>query len=178
MVTQVVPAQIINDHHDNVWRGRGSNARCGNGTAAQQQRAAGGAKHAKVVHRGAFWSNFRGNHISGRMFESKFEPITITALARFCICVAAVCLLVLTMSYQPISTSIGNTGGMNTSQLSQGEVLAFKASYHDQKESGRWINYIVKYYAESDSIEIIEEKSRKQKSSSFCCFLKKNTQQM
>jgi len=56
---------------------------------------------------------------------------------------------------------------MNTSQLSQGEVLAFKASYHDQKESGRWINYIVKYYSESDSIEIIEEKSRK-------LFLKKN----
>lgn len=63
--------------------------------------------------------------------------------------------------YEPISRNIGKTGGMNTSQLSQGEVLAFTVTYHDKKESGRWINYIVKYYAESDSIEMIEEKNRK-----------------
>lgn len=61
------------------------------------------------------------------------------------------------MSYDPISTQVGR-GAHGQAQLSQGAVLAFKVTWHDpQALLNR--DYILTYYIESNSIEMIEAKN-------------------
>lgn len=58
--------------------------------------------------------------------------------------------------WQTSSSNIGNTGGVNTSQLAQGEVLGFDAEYYDP-QSLRHNMFQIKYYGgDSDSVEIID----------------------
>lgn len=64
------------------------------------------------------------------------------------------------MSYQPISRNIGPPAGMNTSQLAHGDVRAFNCTWYD-KQSQINKEFKVKYYCDSDSIELIDTKTKK-----------------
>lgn len=69
--------------------------------------------------------------------------------------------------WQTSSSSIGgNDRGINTSQLSQGAVYGFEAEYFD-KDSKKYLRFNIKYYSESDHIEIIQKETNR-------LFLKKN----
>jgi nucleoside-diphosphate kinase len=61
--------------------------------------------------------------------------------------------------WEPQSRKIGQTN-VNTSQLAQGEVLAFICEHYEQ-QSQLHRQYLIKYYSDSDSIEIVDKTTRK-----------------